>query len=63
MSTATVAAVAALVVLECPVCLLAGGEFADVVEAVQLAGVHDDLSHRGQPVTVVRAAMPAGGAQ
>lgn len=52
-----------LVVLECPVCRLAGDETLDVAAAVQLAGTHDDLSHRGHPVTVVRAAGPAGGAR
>lgn len=50
-----------VLVLECPVCLLDGAEFTDVVEAVQLAGVHDDLRHRGAPTSIVRPA--AGGAR
>lgn len=50
---------AQLVALECPVCLLAGDEVGEVAEAVQLAGTHDDLLHRGSPTTVLRrAAVP-----
>lgn len=45
---------AQLVALECPVCLLAGAEFGEVAEAVQLAGTHDDLLHQGRPTTVIR---------
>lgn len=39
--------------LDCLVCLLGGGPVASAAEAAQLAGVHDDLRHRGVPTTVV----------
>jgi hypothetical protein len=44
--------------LDCPVCELDGGPYG-LDEAGQLAGLHDDLRHRGHPtVTVV---VPAAG--
>jgi hypothetical protein len=45
-------------VTDCPACCLAGGPFASIAEAEQLAGTHDDLLHRGRPTTVVAADAP-----
>jgi hypothetical protein len=45
------------VVIECPVCELAGGPF-ELPEAERLAGTHDDLLHAGRLTTEV---VPAEG--
>ncbi len=43
--------------LDCPACGLDGGPY-NLDQAGQLAGVHDDLHHRGQPTALI-----LGGAQ
>jgi NTP pyrophosphatase (non-canonical NTP hydrolase) len=45
-------------VIDCPACGLVGGPFASAAEAVQHAGRHDDLMHRGEATTAVRPAGP-----
>ncbi|HSV68437.1 MAG TPA: hypothetical protein VLJ59_21435 [Mycobacteriales bacterium] len=47
--------------VDCEVCELASGPLGCEAEAVQLAGVHDDVHHRGRPTVTVHPVAGSGG--